>query len=608
MSGYRAPLEDLHFILKDVFKAEQFWASFPETSEINDDLANAILDEGAKLCEQTLLPLFRSGDEEGCKYSASINEYAKVECPEGFAEAFKTYAEGGWVGLAGDPLYGGQGLPKTLTVLFEEMVYSANTAFALYPTLTSGASLLISRHANESLKKLYLPKLYSGQWAGTMCLTEPHAGTDLGLIKTKAEATGESLNDEAYAISGTKIFITGGEQDLTENIIHLVLARLPDAPSGPKGISLFLVPKFLLNEQGELGERNKVSCGSIEKKMGIKGASTCVMNFDGAKGFLVGEPNRGLMAMFTMMNYERLSIGIQGLAAGEAAYQRALAYAKDRLQGRGSPSLSSKTESSRNKTADPIIVHGDVRRMLLTMKAYNEGGRAFCSYVARQLDTAHYGQEEAKKRAADLVALLTPVAKAFFTDKGFEACVQGQQVFGGHGYIREWGMEQLVRDARITQIYEGTNGIQALDLLGRKIVFSGGELLVPFVEDVNTFLEESENIEHLGDANKVLKSALEELQAVTQWVIDKARSDENLVNSVAVAYLNLFGHVAYGFMWGMMVKAALEKDPKLETPFCSSKIKTASFYNTHLMVKITSLKQEILAGSQALFDFGDGEF
>ncbi|MGB1221226.1 MAG: acyl-CoA dehydrogenase family protein, partial [Alcanivoracaceae bacterium] len=448
MATYKAPLDDMRFVLNDVFEADKLWASMPATAEVTRDLADAILEEAGKMVEGVLLPLNRQGDEQGCTWNDGV-----VTTPEGFKDAYNTYREMGWTALSGNPAFGGQGMPKSLAVLFEEMMHATNTSFALYPLLSNGATLCLDAHATQEMKETYLPKMYSGEWAGTMCLTEPHCGTDLGIMRTKAVPN----DDGSYNITGTKIFITGGEHDLTDNIIHLVLAKLPDAPAGSKGISLFLVPKFLLDDNQNPGERNGVQCGSIEHKMGIKGSATCVMNFDDARGWMVGEPNQGLAAMFTMMNYERISIGLQGVGLGDVSYQSAVEYAKDRLQGRAASGVQ-----NASGPADPIIHHGDVRRMLLTMRALNEGARALAAYVGLQLDTAKFSEDAAARTAAeDRVALLTPVAKAFFSDRGLETCIIGQQVFGGHGYVREWGMEQFVRDARIAQIYEGTNGIQA---------------------------------------------------------------------------------------------------------------------------------------------------
>ncbi|WP_165679642.1 acyl-CoA dehydrogenase family protein, partial [Metapseudomonas otitidis] len=478
MPEYNAPLRDLRFVLHELFEAPRLWARLPALAEtVDSDTADAILEEATKVTGGLIAPLNRSGDEEGAQWIDG-----QVITPAGFKAAYATYIEGGWVGLSGNPQYGGMGMPKMLAVQFEEMLYAANSSFALYSALSAGACLAIDAHASTELKQAYLPNLYAGTWAGSMCLTEPHAGTDLGIIRTKAEPQA----DGSYRITGTKIFITGGEQDLTENIIHLVLAKLPDAPAGPKGISLFLVPKVLVNADGSLVQPNALSCGSIEHKMGIKASATCVMNFDGATGYLIGDANKGLAAMFTMMNYERLSIGIQGIGCADASYQSAVAYARERLQSRAPTG-----PQAQHKVADPILVHPDVRRMLLTMKALTEGGRAFACYVGQQLDLAKFSDDADERQAAEaLVALLTPVAKAFFTDTGLESTVHGQQIFGGHGYIREWGQEQRVRDVRIAQIYEGTNGIQALDLLGRKVVANGGTSLRRFTAEIRRYAAE----------------------------------------------------------------------------------------------------------------------
>ena len=579
MSEFTAPLTDMRFLLNEVFCAPALWARLPALADtIDGQTAEAILDEAGKITGGLLAPLNRSGDEEGAQW-----EQGQVRTPSGFKEAYATYAEGGWVGLSGNSQYGGMGMPKMLAVCFEEMLYAANCSFALYSALSSGACLAIDAHASAELKNRYLPPMYEGRWAGSMCLTEAHAGTDLGLIRTRAQAQA----DGSYRLSGSKIFITGGDQDLTENIIHLVLAKLPDAPAGPKGISLFLVPKRLVNDDGSLGESNAVGCGSIEHKMGIKASATCVMNFDDAQGWLIGEENKGLAAMFTMMNYERLSIGIQGLGCAEASYQNARAYARDRLQSRapGGPVAT-------DKIADPIIVHPDVRRMLLSMKAMTEGGRAFACYVGQQLDLAKFSdQADEQQRAALLVALLTPVAKAFFTDTGLDSCVLGQQVFGGHGYIREWGQEQLVRDVRIAQIYEGTNGIQALDLLGRKVLGNGGAALRVFTLEIAQFIQQS-NSPYAVE----LTSAVQRLEALSDWLIQHARTDANLVGSSCVEYLHLFGYVAYAYMWARMDRAA--NDNSL---FHQAKQATAAFYFSRLLPRIESLDTSIRAGSKDLF-------
>ena len=465
MPAYRAPIQDIGFLLNNVFTADTLFSSMPGTEEVSTDLTSAIVEEAGKIAEGLLAPINQSGDQQSCQYSDGV-----VTTPDGFKEAYKAYAEGGWAGLTGEVAYGGQGMPKTLSALIEEMSFAANSSFALFTILTTGATLTLSQHGSEELKQRYLPKMYEGVWTGTMCLTEPHAGTDLGMIKTRAVPNA----DGSYSLSGTKIFITAGEHDLAENIIHLVLAKLPDAPAGPRGISLFLVPKMLVDEQSELtGERNGVRCGSIEHKMGIKASPTCVMNFDEAKGYLVGELNNGLSHMFTMMNYERLSMGLQANGLADSAYQVAAAYAKERVQGRA-PTGPQQPEAS----ADPLLVHPDVRRLLLTIRANVLAGRSLSIFAAMQLDISRFHPDaDARARADKLVSLLIPVQKAYCTDRGFDACVMAQQVLGGHGYVAEWGLEQNVRDARIAQIYEGANGVQALDLMGRKTVRVNGELL-----------------------------------------------------------------------------------------------------------------------------------
>lgn len=584
MAEYKAPLRDMRFVLEEVFEASAMWASLPALAEVVDaETAMAVLEEAGKLASAAIAPLSRAADEEGCHYADTV-----VTTPKGFIEAYRTYAEGGWVGVGGDPAFGGMGMPKAISAQVEEMINASSLAFGLYPMLTSGACLSISAHASEALKQQYLPNMYAGTWAGSMCLTEPHAGTDLGIIRTRAVPQ----DDGRYKVSGTKIFITGGEHDLTENIIHLVLAKLPDAPPGPKGISLLLVPKFLVNEDGSLGARNTLSCGSIEHKMGIQASATCVMNFDEAEGYLVGEENKGLAAMFTMMNYERLGVGIQGLASGERSYQNAVDYARERLQSRSPTGAQAK-----DKMADPIIVHPDVRRMLLTMKAMNEGGRAFSTYVAMQLDVAKYAEDAAQRtRAENLVALLTPVAKAFLTDAGLETTVHGQQVFGGHGYIREWGQEQLVRDVRITQIYEGTNGIQALDLMGRKVVGNGGAFYQAFSDEVRTFANNAGPAE--AEFTVPLLAALDNLDALTAWVLDRAAGDAREIGAASVEYLQAFGYTAYAYMWARMAKAALAGGSEA---FYASKLGTARFYFARLLPRIHSLAASVKAGSASLY-------
>ncbi|HGM8210573.1 TPA: acyl-CoA dehydrogenase C-terminal domain-containing protein [Pseudomonas aeruginosa] len=593
MPEYNAPLRDMRFLLNDVFDAPALWQRLPRLAErIDADTADAILEEAAKVTGGLLAPLNRSGDEEGAHWQDGA-----VRTPAGFREAYATYAEGGWVGLTGNPAHGGMGMPKMLAVQFEEMMYAANASFSLYSTLSAGACLALDAHGSEELKNRYLPNMYAGTWAGSMCLTEPHAGTDLGIIRTKAEPQA----DGSYRISGTKIFITGGEQDLTENIIHLVLAKLPDAPAGSRGISLFLVPKFLVGDDGALGARNAVHCGSIEHKMGIKASATCVMNFDGASGWLVGEVNKGLAAMFTMMNYERLSIGIQGIGCAEMSYQSAVAYARERLQSRAPTG-----PVARDKAADPIIVHPDVRRMLLTMKALTEGGRAFSTYVGQQLDLAKYAEDQEERSQAEaLVALLTPVAKAFFTDTGLESCVLGQQVFGGHGYIREWGQEQLVRDVRIAQIYEGTNGIQALDLMGRKVVANGGLFLSIFSREVRAFAAGA-NAE-LAEFVTPLLTALDLLDNLTQGIVARAGNDPREIGAASVEYLHLFGYTAYAYLWARMAAAAL-RQREVDPSFHDGKLATARFYFARILPRVHSLAAAVEAGSESLYGLEAEQF
>ncbi|MGF6590117.1 acyl-CoA dehydrogenase C-terminal domain-containing protein [Pseudomonas sp. 2835] len=583
MSDYLPPLRDMEFLFNEVFDIPGQWARIPALAEqVDADTARAILEQAGKLIAQQVAPLNRSGDEQGCQWHAG-----RVTTPDGFAQAYRNYAEDGWVGVAGASEYGGMGMPKVIAAQVEEMLNAANLSFALYPMLTAGACLSLLNHASDALKARYLPPMYEGRWSGSMCLTEPHAGTDLGLIRPRAEPRA----DGSYRVSGTKIFITGGEQDLTENIIHLVLAKLPDAPAGAKGISLFLVPKVLVDEDGALGEANAVSCGSIEHKMGIKASATCVMNFDGAVGYLVGEANKGLNAMFTMMNYERLGVGIQGLALGERSYQNAVAYARERLQSRAATGPVNPHQS-----ADPIVEHADVRRMLLTMKALNEGGRAFSTYVTLQLDLARYSENADERSQAEArVALLTPVAKAFLTDMGLETTVHGQQVFGGHGYIREWGQEQLIRDCRITQIYEGTNGIQALDLLGRKLVADGGRSYAALAQEIKDYAQTL--AASRAEFKTPLLLALANLDDLTAWVLDRAQGNPREIGAAAVEYLQVFGYTLYAYLWARMADVALDQDGA----FYQSKLGSARFYFARLLPRIHSLSASVKAGSHSLY-------
>ncbi|OYW68995.1 MAG: acyl-CoA dehydrogenase, partial [Bosea sp. 12-68-7] len=546
MPVYKAPVEDTLFLLNDVFAIERY-NNLPGFADATPDVIEAVLGEGAKLCEEVLQPLNLSGDHEGCTRHAD----GRVTTPKGFKAAHEAYAQGGWIGLAMDPDYGGQGLPYTLGAVMNEFASSANMAFAMYPGLTMGAIAALNVHGSDEQKRTYLPKMIEGVWSGTMNLTEPHCGTDLGLIKTKAVPNG----DGSYAITGTKIFISAGEQDITENIIHLVLARIEGAPAGVKGISLFVVPRNAIAADGAVGENNHVSCGSIEHKMGIHGNATCVMNYDGAKGWLIGTENKGLNAMFVMMNEARLGVAIQGLAQSEVAYQNAVAYAKDRIQGRSLTGVKSP-----DKAADPIIVHPDVRRTLMSIKAFNEAARAFVLWNALKSDIAHRSDDEAERQAADdQLGLMTPVLKGVLTDVGFDNTVKAQQMFGGHGYIAEWGMEQFVRDARIAMIYEGANGVQAMDLVGRKLGRDGGRAIMAFFNEVGTFLKENGEDEALKPLLAPLAASLGHLQQATMWFMNNALAKPDNAGAGATDYMHLLGLVSLGYMWAKMAKVAQDK-------------------------------------------------
>jgi alkylation response protein AidB-like acyl-CoA dehydrogenase len=589
MPIYNAPLADMRFILNDVFQAEQFWQSNAGLAHIDSATVDAILEEMAKFAQNVTLPLNRSGDEEGARI-----ENGQVYTPAGFKDAFRQFADGGWIGLGADEQWGGQGMPKMLTVLTDEMLFATNPSFQLYPLLSIGAGMALNSYASEEQKQTYLPKIYSGEWGGTMCLTEPHAGTDLGIIKTKAVAN----DDGSYSITGTKIFITGGDNDLCENIIHLVLAKTPDAPAGSRGISLFIVPKFLVNEDGSVGERNPVGPGSIEHKMGIKASATCVMNFDGAKGYLVGKENEGLAAMFVMMNYERLSMGIQGIGASEYAYQNAAQYATDRLQGR-----SATGAKQPEKVADSILVHPDVRRMLLNVRATNEASRAFAVYVGQQLDMTKFCEDQdTVKKANDRVALLTPVAKAYLTDVALTATLDAQMVFGGHGYIREWGMEQCVRDLRIAQIYEGTNGVQAQDLMGRKVVKNGGVFVAAYLSEIRDFANSlSADLDFIKQAT--LNSA-DKLEQVTKLVIENAQGNPNEINAASVDYLHAFGLVSYAYMFAKISAAASQKSGE----FYENKLNLAKYFVTRMLPELDSRIAKIQAGGELMMQFSPDYF
>jgi alkylation response protein AidB-like acyl-CoA dehydrogenase len=583
MSQYQAPVADMNFILFDVFQAHLYWQDNQTLSELIDsDTAAAIIEEGGKITTTTIAPHSRAADEQGVTFDDGV-----VTTPESFKEAYQVVADGGWIGLTGKAEYGGMAMPKVISVMFDEMLCAADLSFSLYASLTSAAALTISRHASDELKDLYLEKLYSGQWAGTMCLTESHCGTDLGMMHTKATPN----DDGSYDITGTKIFITAGEHDLTENIIHLVLAKLPDAPSGTRGISLFLVPKFNLDANGEVGERNSLACGSVEHKMGISASATCVMNFDGAKGYLIGEENRGLACMFTMMNYERLSMGSQGMGCADRSYQNALAYAKDRLQGKGS-------DYNGEKVADPIIVHADVRRMLLNMKSLIEAGRAFNTYVAMALDDSEFNSNpEEKAKSAAKAALLTPIAKAFVTDMGLDICVTGQQIFGGHGFIREWGQEQLVRDVRISQIYEGTNGIQALDLIGRKVIGDGGAAINGLFAEIHACIEGFDVDSKARPYAEQLQEVVTFAQALTANLLEKAKLNPNEAGAASVEYLHIIGYILYGYMWLKILTAAEQKDAK----FYQNRLNTAAYFFSRVLVRTESLFASVNEGADVLY-------
>ena len=560
MSQYQAPLNDICFNLFNVWQLDKYWQQQAQLAELIEiDTAKAILEEAAKICEQQIAPFAASADAIGAQLVDG-----KVVLPEHYHTAYQSLSEGGWTGLSGDAEFGGMGMPKALSMMVDEMLCSADIAFSLYPGLTAGACVALLQHADDATKATYLPKMYSGEWSGTMCLTEAHAGSDLGIMRTSAKPT----DDGSYRISGSKIFITAGEHDLTSNIVHLVLAKLPDAPAGSRGISLFLVPKYILDASGEPAERNAVTVGSIEHKMGINGSATCVLNFDDAKGYLIGEPHRGLACMFTMMNYERLSMGSQGLGAAERAYQNALSYAKERLQGRIS-------EKDANK-AEPILGHADVRRMLLNIKAMNEAGRTFATWVASLLDKAKYDNCGLSAQRANL---LTPITKAFMTDQGFDACVTAQQVFGGHGYIKEWGMEQLVRDVRIAQIYEGTNGIQAADFMLRKVAADQGAVLIALLDDIKAELASAPLT-----STATLTDYIDDLLQLTTNILAQ---DFRAQSANACDYLAAVSYVLYGYMWYKNLRALDSAD--VSDSFKHAKHSTAAYYFARVLPKAKGL-------------------
>ncbi len=571
MPIYKAPVEDVNFLFNDVFQIDRY-DNLPGFSDASADVREAILGEAAKLAEEVLQPLNRVGDLEGCKHNAD----GSVTTPKGFKEAFKQVAEGGWLGLSAPAEYGGQGLPVTLSQAVNEFQISANMAFSMYGGLTMGATAALLVHGKPEQKKMFVPKMIAGEWTGTMNLTEPQCGTDLGLLRTKAVRQG----DGSYKITGTKIFISAGEHDLADNIIHLVLARIEGAPSGIKGVSLFVVPKVMVNADGSLGQRNGVSCGSIEHKMGIHGNSTCVMNYDNATGWLIGEENKGMQGMFVMMNEARLGVAVQGLAQSEVAYQNAVAYARDRLQGR---SLTG--AKAPDKPADPIIVHPDVRRTLLTIRAFNEAARAMVVWTALKSDVAHRSADpKDRKEADDHMGLMTPVLKGFLTDNGFANAVSAQQMYGGHGYIAEQGMEQFVRDSRIAMIYEGANGIQALDLVGRKLPRDGGRAVMSFFGEVMGYCKDHGGDETMKPFVAPLSNALGHLQQATTWLMQNAMAKPDNAGAAATDYLQLFGFVTLGYMWARMAKVAVDKIAASgETAYLKTKLVTGRFFMERML-------------------------
>ena len=586
MPSYKAPVADALFLLNDVLRIGDHGdlAGFAEASP---DIIVAVLDEAAKLSEQQLQPVNLSGDQEGCRRGAD----GSVTTPKGFKPAFDAYVDGGWIGLAFDPAYGGQGLPYVLAAAVSEFFISANIALSMYPGLTAGAAAALLTHGSEQLKQLYAPKMLEGRWTGTMNLTEPHCGTDLGLLKTRAARR----DDGSFDITGQKIFISAGEHDLAENIIHLVLARIEGAPAGVKGISLFVVPKFLPDAAGNPGAKNAVSCGSIEHKMGIHGNSTCVMNYDGATGWLVGEENRGLNAMFVMMNEARLMVGVQGLAQSEVAYQNALAYARERLQGRALTGAKNP-----EKPADPLLVHPDIRRTLLEIRSFNEAARALALWCALQSDISHRSSDaKAREKAADFLGLMTPVLKGLLTDRGFDNCVKAQQVFGGHGYIVEWGMEQFVRDARIAMIYEGANGIQALDLVGRKLPANGGRAIMAFLAEIGAFIKANDSDEALKPLLGPLSASLGHLQQATLWLMQHAMAAPDNAGAAATDYMHLTGLVALGYMWAQMAKAA-QADQDGRADFMRAKKICALFFAERILPETALRLARITTGASTM--------
>ncbi|MEZ5658558.1 MAG: acyl-CoA dehydrogenase C-terminal domain-containing protein [Burkholderiaceae bacterium] len=587
MATYLPPLRDMQFVLHELLGVEPALSEMPAHAEVNRDLIDQVIEEGGKFCSEVIFPLNRPSDEQGCRHEGN----GVVRAPDGFADAYRQYCEAGWPTLTCDPDFGGQGMPHVVGMAMQEMLNSASQAWTMYPGLSHGAYECLHAHGTDALKETYLPRLVSGEWTGTMCLTEPHCGTDLGLLRTR----GEPQVDGSYKITGNKIFISAGEHDMAENIVHLVLARLPDAPSGTKGISLFVVPKFLPDASGGVGERNALQCSRIEEKMGIHANATCVMDFEGATGWLVGEPNRGLNAMFVMMNAARIGVGLQSLGLMEVAYQNSVTYARDRLQMR---SLTG--PKAPDKAADPIIVHPDVRRMLLTQRAWVEGCRAFAYWLALQSDVAqNHADAQERERAEGMLGLLTPVVKAFLTDNGFAATNMAMQVYGGHGFIREWGMEQYVRDARINMIYEGTNGIQALDLLGRKVLSDGGARLRQFGQMVRDLVEEQGTDEDMAEFINPLADLAGKFEKFSMEIGMKAMGNADEVGAASVDFLRVLGHLVLGYFWARMARVALDKAASGDR-FYEAKLAVARFYFARLMPETAALMRSARSGAANL--------
>ncbi|MEM6908793.1 MAG: acyl-CoA dehydrogenase C-terminal domain-containing protein [Pseudomonadota bacterium] len=597
MPTYTAPTRDTRFVINEMLDLASY-GNLPGFENATPDMIEAVVSEAGKFCSEVLAPLNQVGDEQGC----TRHDDGSVTTPDGFKQAYEQLVEAGWTTLTGPEEFGGQGLPHVLGFAFEEYIGTANQAFAMYPGLTGGAAAALQAAGSQEQKEMYLPKMISGEWSGTMNLTEPHCGTDLGMIRTRAEPQG----DGSYAITGTKIFISAGEHDLTSNIIHLVLAKTPGAPDNSKGISLFVVPKFILDENGEPGERNAVSCGSIEKKMGIHGNATCVLNYDGARGWMVGEENKGLAAMFVMMNAARLGVGIQGLAQAEVSYQNAVTYALDRRQGRA---LTGPADT--DAKADPIFVHPDVRRMLMDAKVFNEGMRALCLWGALQVDLTHKAQTEAERQLADdLIGLMTPVIKGYGTDKGYDIANNMQQVYGGHGYVKEWGMEQFVRDSRIAMIYEGTNGVQAMDLCGRKLAANGGRAVQAFFAAVEEEIASAKQVDGLADIAEKVEKALGEQKAATMWFMQNAMANPNHLGAGAHHYMHIMGVVTLGLMWLKMArvaKSALATGTQ-DAAFYEAKLTSAAYFAERFLPDAGALRRKLEAGSDNMMKLPEEAF